>query len=65
MTLIINGEARDVAAPSLAELLEALELDAAVVATAVNGRFVRRADRPKTELAEGDAVEILAPMQGG
>ncbi|MDQ0395656.1 sulfur carrier protein ThiS [Labrys monachus] len=65
MTLIINGEARDVAAPSLAALLEALELDAAVVATAVNGRFVRRADRMVTLLAEGDAIEILAPMQGG
>jgi len=65
MTLIINGETRDVAAPSLAVLLETLELDAAVVATAVNGRFVRRIDRQKTPLAEGDAVEILAPMQGG
>ena len=65
MTLIINGEARDLAAPSLAALLEALELDVAVVATAVNGRFVRRADRTGTALAEGDAIEILAPMQGG
>jgi sulfur carrier protein len=36
-----------------------------VVATAVNGRFVRLADRPATPLKEGDKIEILAPMQGG
>jgi sulfur carrier protein len=65
MTLIINGEARDLAAPSLDRLLEALELGDTVVATAVNGRFVRLADRPATPLSEGDKIEILAPMQGG
>jgi sulfur carrier protein len=65
MTLIINGEAQDVSAPSLAHLLDVLELDDTVVATAVNGRFVRLADRPATPLNEGDKIEILAPMQGG
>ena len=65
MTLTINGESREAAARTLARLLEALELDDAVVATAVNGRFVRAADREKTALRDGDAVEILAPMQGG
>jgi sulfur carrier protein len=65
MTLIINGEAQDVFAPSLAHLLDVLELADTVVATAINGRFVRLADRPATPLKEGDKIEILAPMQGG
>lgn len=65
MTLTINGEALEAAAETLARLLETLDLGEAVVATAVNGRFVRAADRRKTALKEGDAVEILAPMQGG
>jgi sulfur carrier protein len=65
MTLTINGESKQAAAQTLARLLEALELDDAVVATAVNGRFVRAVDREKTALRDGDAIEILAPMQGG
>ena len=65
MTLTINGETQEAAAETLARLLETLELGEAVVATAVNGRFVRAADRGKTALKDGDAVEILAPMQGG
>ncbi|MDQ0467720.1 sulfur carrier protein ThiS [Labrys wisconsinensis] len=65
MTIIVNGQARELAAATLDALLEALDLGGAVVATAVNGRFVRAAERPQTRLAEGDAVEILAPMQGG
>jgi len=37
----------------------------AVVATAVNGEFVPTAARQTARLAEGDRVEVLAPMQGG
>ncbi|CAM5773878.1 thiamine biosynthesis protein ThiS [Labrys miyagiensis] len=65
MTLTINGEKREEAADTLAHLLDVLDLGEAVVATAVNGRFVRATDRGKTPLRDGDAVEILAPMQGG
>jgi thiamine biosynthesis protein ThiS len=35
------------------------------IATAVNGRFVAAAARPRTELADGDRIEVVAPMQGG
>ncbi len=41
------------------------EIIAAEVATAVNGEFVALGVRPRTRLAEGDRVEVLAPMQGG
>ena len=65
MTLIINGECQQTEAATLARLLEALELGDSVVATALNGRFVRAVDRDRTALKDGDAVEILAPRQGG
>jgi sulfur carrier protein len=35
------------------------------VSTAVNGQFVACGARAGTALAEGDRVEVLAPMQGG
>ena len=65
MTLTINGEKQEAQAQTLARLLEALELGDSVVATAVNGRFIRIVDRESTALRDGDTVEILAPMQGG
>jgi len=37
----------------------------AAVATAVNGVFVPADAREELLLADGDALEILAPMQGG
>jgi len=65
MTIILNGEARKIEAATLAELLSELELGDAIVATALNGRFVPARARRDTGVAEGDAVEIVAPMQGG
>jgi len=61
----VNGKALDVTAATLAALLAELEYEDASVATALNQNFVRRRDRGKTPLKEGDAVEILAPRQGG
>ena len=65
MTIVVNGQAHDLATGTLEALLEALGFGEAVVATALNGRFVRAVERPRVRLADGDAVEILAPMQGG
>jgi sulfur carrier protein len=31
----------------------------------VNGRFVAAAARQRVELADGDKIEVVAPMQGG
>jgi len=36
-----------------------------VVATAVNGEFVPATERRAARLADGDRLEVLAPMQGG
>ena len=65
MKIIVNGDARDVSGATLAEALDALDYGAAVIATAVNGRFVPAALRPSTALGNGDEIEIVAPMQGG
>ena len=65
MTLIVNGEPREVAAATLAEALAALGYSDAMVATALNGEFVPKRARETTSLSDGDKIEIVAPRQGG
>ncbi|HZM07011.1 MAG TPA: sulfur carrier protein ThiS [Methylocella sp.] len=65
MQIHVNGKALEVAAATLAALLLELEYEEGAVATALNQNFVRKSDRGKTSLKEGDAVEILTPRQGG
>lgn len=65
MRILINGASRDIRAGDLSGALEELGYAGAVVATAVNGEFVPAADRPAARLADGDRIEVLAPMQGG
>ncbi len=65
MKIILNGDSREVSARSIAAALEELGFGSAVVATALNGEFVAAAARSMTPLSEGDALEVLAPMQGG
>jgi sulfur carrier protein len=63
----VNGEARDVSAATVAELLrdEGLDPGRRGIAVAVNGRVVRRDDWSATPLSSGDAVEIVKPFAGG
>jgi sulfur carrier protein len=65
MRIRVNGKALDVAAATLGALLRELDYEDGAVATALNQNFVRKTDRGKTSLKEGDAVEILVPRQGG
>jgi sulfur carrier protein len=65
MKVIVNNEPREIRGRTLAELLEELGFGGTVVATAVNGQFAPVGKRTERELAEGDRVEVLAPMQGG
>jgi len=65
MHIHVNGKALEVAAPTLGALLRELDYDDGAIATALNQNFVRKTDRSKTPLKEGDAVEILVPRQGG
>lgn len=65
MKLTINGEPREIEAATVADVLTAEGLAEARVATALNGAFVPAAARTATALSPGDALEIVAPMQGG
>lgn len=65
MNIQLNGEACQTEAKNLETLLEQFDYGDAVVATAVNGEFVAEAQRNAVKICDGDAVEILAPMQGG
>jgi sulfur carrier protein len=65
MRILVNGAWRETVAAELSTVLDELGYGEAVVATAVNGEFVAARVRPRTRLAEGDRVEVLAPMQGG
>ena len=65
MRFLVNGVWRESGAAGLDRLLTELGYQDAVVSTAVNGEFVPTGARVGTRLAEGDRVEVLAPMQGG
>lgn len=65
MRITLNGDARDLAAVTLDQALHELGYADSFVATAVNGQFIPKGDRPSKRLDEGDRVEVVAPMQGG
>ena len=65
MKVTINGERREVASRTLAELLQEAGFGATVVATAVNEEFVPVSAREARALEAGDVIEVLSPMQGG
>ncbi len=65
MKLMVNGEALEIAATTLAALLAALDYEGDWLATAVNSDLVHKANRAEFRLNDGDRIEILSPMQGG
>lgn len=64
LTLTLNGQTCRTTAATLAALLEEQGLTGRL-ATARNGNFVPAAQRTATAIAEGDRIEVVAPMQGG
>lgn len=65
MELTINGKATTVLATELPAVLVELGYGEARIATAVNGEIVHLNERAAVQLNNGDAIEIVAPMQGG
>lgn len=65
MRITVNGAPQDVAATTLAALLERLGYAGACVATAVNGTFAPAGARGDIQVHDGDDIEIVGPMQGG
>jgi len=64
MNILLNGEGLETRAATLADLL-AEQGFGPKVATARNGDFVPAGLRAATALADGDRIEVVAPMQGG
>jgi thiamine biosynthesis protein ThiS len=66
MRLIVNGEAKDVAAATTIEaLVSLLGLDRRKLAVERNLEIVPRSAFGATALAEGDRIEIVAFVGGG
>ena len=65
MKILVTGAWRETGAIDLAAALQELGYGEAIVATALNGEFVPAGSRPGARLADGDRLEVLAPMQGG
>lgn len=64
MKITLNGEPRELAGPTVSDALVQIGLGDARVATALNGAFLPAASRQRL-LTDGDALEVVAPMQGG
>ena len=66
MKVTINGQLKDFEAPlNLYDVLEQEEVIGMMIAVAQNGTFVPKSDYETTTISDGDAIEIVAPMQGG
>lgn len=66
VAITVNGEAREVSAPAtVADLLRGIGLDTRKVAVERNMEIVPRSAYADTELAAGDALEIVHFIGGG
>ena len=66
MKIIINGQPKTVDNQATIEtILTAEGMASMKVAVALNANFIAKNDYTKTTISEGDAIEIVAPMQGG
>jgi sulfur carrier protein len=65
--IYVNGEPREGAGATIAELLTELgvEVQARGVAVAVDGEVVPRGEWSRRRINEGERVEALSAMQGG
>ena len=62
----VNGEKREfAAAPTCAELLDALALHGRRLAIEVNGEIVPRSRFDAVRLAGGDRIEVVVAVGGG
>lgn len=66
MTILLNGDKRELAAPlTVAQLLSALDIDSRRVAVELNLAVVKKAAYDSSVIKEGDEVEIVNFVGGG
>jgi thiamine biosynthesis protein ThiS len=65
LTVRLNGDAREVPAGTVLELLVHLHRDPRLVAVERNGEIVPRARFGDVAIAAGDRIEVVQFVQGG
>lgn len=66
MIITINGDTREFESSlTVTELLKELDLESQLVLVERNLQIVERDDMAKTQVAEGDTIEILKVVGGG
>ena len=65
MTLWVNGEAREVNARDVAELVGELGMPPAAALVEHNGTALRRDEWTPHHLSEGDRIEVIRIVAGG
>ncbi len=65
MRIILNGEAFEVNACLLDQILVELKHTGPMIATAVNSEFIHKQGRHEVQLKEGDRLEVVSPISGG
>lgn len=66
ITVLLNGESKAIEPSSLlSDAIQKWQLGDTSFAVAVNKNFVPKTAYADTQLAEGDQIELLMPMQGG
>jgi len=66
LQLSVNGEARQIPAPStVLQLLESMQLVGKRIAVERNGDIVPKGLHATTSLADGDVLEIVVAVGGG
>jgi len=61
----LNGEQKEVEAPTVTALVESLQLPAPALLVEHNGLALHREEWPKRSLNPGDRVEIIRIVAGG
>jgi thiamine biosynthesis protein ThiS len=65
VTLVINGDSKQIEARTLAELVEKLGMKSDRVAIELNREIVPRGQWAQTKLHDGDRLEIVQFVGGG
>lgn len=65
MTVVVNGEPRELDRVTVARLVQELTTEERGVAVAVDGEVVPRAQWATTRVEDGQRVEVLRAVQGG
>ena len=66
ITIRVNGESRHCELPlAVADALLLWGYKKESIAVAINGEFVARSSYATMQIKDGDAIDVLSPVQGG